>query len=97
MHNSQHYIDLLRQFKSQFATKYGIRSIGIFGSVARGEQRSDSDLDVFVDIEEPDYFILCDIKEALQELCKCKIDLVRLRQGMETLLHQNILRDGIYA
>lgn len=97
MHNRQHYINLLRQFKAQFATKYGIRSIGIFGSVARYEQRSDSDLDVFVDIEEPDYFILCDLKDALQELCKCKIDLVRMRQGMETLLHQNILRDGIYA
>lgn len=97
MHNRLHYINLLRQFKAQFATKYGIRSIGIFGSVARNEQRSDSDLDVFVDIEEPDYYILCDIKDALQDLCKCKIDLVRMRQDMETLLHQNILRDGIYA
>ena len=97
MHNSQYYIQLLRQFKSQFAAKYGIRTIGIFGSIARGEQRADSDLDVFIDVVDPDYFILCDIKENLQDLCKCKIDLVRMRQGMESLLHQNILRDGIYA
>ncbi len=97
MHNRHYYIDLLRQFKAQFATQYGIRSIGIFGSVARDEQRSDSDLDVFVDVEDPDYYILCDIKDALQELCKCKIDLVRMRQGMETILRQNILHDGIYA
>lgn len=97
MHNSQYYIELLRQFKSQFAKQYGIRSIGIFGSVARGEQRPDSDLDVFIDVEDPDYFILCDIKDNLQILCKCNIDLVRMRKGMQQLLQENILRDGIYA
>ncbi len=97
MKNSQYYINLLRQFKSQCAKQYGIRSIGIYGSVARGEQHPNSDLDVFVDVEDPDYFILCDIKESLQKLCNCKVDLVRLREGMQNLLYQNILRDGIYA
>ena len=38
-------ITLLKQFKSKFADKYGIPKIGIFGSVARGEQTEKSDLE----------------------------------------------------
>ena len=34
-----------KQFKSKFADKYGILKIGIFGSVARGEQTEKSDLE----------------------------------------------------
>lgn len=41
----RYYITLLKQFKSKFADKYGILKIGIFGSVARGEQTEKSDLE----------------------------------------------------
>ena len=97
MHNTQYYIALLKAFKEANAKEYGIRTIGIFGSVARGEQRPDSDIDVFVEVDDPDYFILCDIKESLQKTFNRSVDLVRLRKGMQEVLHQNILRDGIYA
>lgn len=55
-----------------YASRYGIRSIGIFGSVARGENRLDSDVDVFVDLEEADPFVMFDIREALQSLLVVK-------------------------
>lgn len=42
------YLRLLRQYKESFADKYGIERIGIFGSVARGEQTKDSDVDIVV-------------------------------------------------
>ena len=45
MKDYRYYITLLKQFKSKFADKYGILKIGIFGSVARGEQTEKSDLD----------------------------------------------------
>ena len=90
-------IAVLKQFKEEFASKYGIRSIGIFGSVARGENHPDSDVDVFVDLEEADPFIMFDIRETLQSLFGCKVDLVRLREGLRTLLLKRIEQDGIYA
>ena len=37
--NTIDYLQLLRQYKAEVADKYGIKRIGIFGSVARGEQR----------------------------------------------------------
>lgn len=97
MREKQYYITQLKQFKQECAQRFGIRSIGIFGSVARGEQRPNSDLDVFVDLSDPDYFLLCDIKESLESRCGCHVDLVRMRDNMQPVLRQNIMRDGIYA
>ena len=87
----------LESLKQQFAEKYGIISIGIFGSVARGEQHEESDLDVFVELKDPDPFIMFDIKEELERICNCKIDLLRLRKNLRSLISQRIARDGIYA
>lgn len=52
MKTTNEYLTKIRQFKQQFAEKYGIISIGIFGSVARGEQHEESDLDVFVELKD---------------------------------------------
>lgn len=97
MKTKDEYMIDIRRFKEQFAQKYGIRSIGIFGSVARGEHRPDSDLDVFVELEEADPFTMFDIREALENRCGCKVDLLRLRKGLRSLLLKRIEQDGIYA
>ena len=41
------YLRDLQQFKQQYAAEYGIERIGIFGSVARGEQTENSDIDIY--------------------------------------------------
>jgi predicted nucleotidyltransferase len=46
MKTTNEYIHLLRDYKRNHAAEYGIERMGIFGSVARGEQRKDSDVDV---------------------------------------------------
>ena len=40
----------LRRRREEIEQRYGMRMIGIVGSVARGEASGESDLDVFVDI-----------------------------------------------
>lgn len=47
--------------------------------------------------ERTDGFILLNIKYELEDLLKCKIDIVRLRDNMNALLKRNIDRDGIYV
>ena len=91
------YKEILSKFKKEFGPQFGIKELGIFGSVARGENHPDSDVDVFVDLEEADPFIMFDIRETLQSLFGCKVDLVRLREGLRTLLLKRIEQDGIYA
>lgn len=97
MKTRDEYITDLRNFKAQFADQYGIRVIGIYGSVARGEHTAQSDLDVFVDVENPDYFIMCDIREGLEQVCGCEIDLLRLRPDLRSVLIKRIEQDGIVA
>jgi len=97
MKSTNEYLALLTQFKQNMSQRFGIRTIGIFGSVARGEQRPDSDVDVFVELENPDYFIMCDIQESLERLFGCKVDLVRMRSSLQPILLNNIYKDGIYA
>ena len=86
MKTKEEYLADLRLFKEKFAAKYGIRSIGIFGSVARGEHR-----------DEPDFYTMHDIRDALQQICGCKVDLLRLREGLRELLIKRIEKDGLYA
>ncbi|MEI7457680.1 MAG: nucleotidyltransferase domain-containing protein [Nitrosomonadales bacterium] len=44
-------LETLRVLKPELVAKYKIRSIGLFGSYARGEQTTKSDVDVLVDVD----------------------------------------------
>ena len=46
MRTTAEYLSILRTFYRSQAAKYGITRMGIFGSVARGEQTEDSDVDI---------------------------------------------------
>lgn len=91
------YKEILSQFKKEFGPQFGIKELGIFGSVARGEQTENSDLDIFVSLEKVEPFIIFDLKELLESLCKCRVDLVRLRDSLRPGLKKNIFKDGIYV
>ena len=80
------YLSLLREYMRKNAAKYGISRMGIFGSVARGEQHEGSDVDICVEIDRPSIFTLVHIKEELEKLLKCPVDVVRLRNNMDELL-----------
>lgn len=88
-------IKILHAYKQEASNKYGIKKLGIFGSVARGEQTENSDLDVFVDIQVPNPYILGDIQDDLEQRTGYKIDLLRLRDNLNSLLYKNIEQDGI--
>jgi len=97
MKSTNEYIVLLRDYKRGYSDKYGIKRIGIFGSVARGEQTENSDIDVCVEIEKPDIFYLVHIKDDLEELFRCKVDIVHLRKSMDSFLLNRINIDALYV
>ncbi|SDK00116.1 nucleotidyltransferase family protein [Natronincola ferrireducens] len=62
---------------NSIADKYGVVSIKVFGSVARGEEKSDSDIDLLVKLEEGrSLFDLIGFKNDLEYLLKRKVDVV---------------------
>ena len=97
MKTTSEYIAILRKYMAENAHKYGIVHMRIFGSVARGEQTESSDVDVCVELQTPSMFCLVHIKDELQHLFGCAVDIVRLREDMDKLLKQNIMEEGIYA
>jgi uncharacterized protein len=49
---TSNFISILRQHLPEISRKYSVSYLGIFGSYVRGEQESESDLDVLVEFEE---------------------------------------------
>ena len=97
MKSQAEILSLMRRYKPMAQKKYGMTKLGIFGSVARGEQTDNSDVDVCYEGQAPSLLTLDMIQAELEQLLDCKVDLVRVRDNMNSLLRQRIIRDGIYV
>ena len=93
--NSQIF-EILRDKKSYFQEKYNISEIGIFGSYARGEERTESDVDILVEYyKTPDFFKFLDLEDELEKLFNKPIDLVS-KPALKPLIRDQILKETIY-
>ncbi len=90
-------MDFLQKNRENFLNKYQISNIALFGSYARGENRQDSDVDIAIETPLSDYFKLYDFKEELEKYFNRKVDIVRLRDGMNESLRKRIINEGIYV
>ena len=97
MRTLQDYKAIIERNRLKIAHDFGIKSLRIFGSVSRNEQTEGSDVDVCVETETANPFLLADFKEYLQGLFLCSVDVVRFHKNMNPLLKSRIERDGIYA
>ena len=97
MNTTQEYINLLSDFKNKRGLTYGINHIGIFGSVARGEQTEKSDVDIYYEGEPLSLFKIMTLKNELENLLNCSVDIVRLREKMNLVLKKRIQKEGIYV
>ena len=88
--------EILRDYKARSAEKYGIETLGLFGSVARGEQNEKSDIDVFIKLRKTSYYTLMDIKDDLEQVFRQKVDLITLHETMRALFRRKIEQDAIY-
>ncbi|MBQ3744344.1 MAG: nucleotidyltransferase family protein [Prevotella sp.] len=96
MRTAKEYIDLISAHADELRSQFGIRSLRLFGSVSRGEQREDSDVDICVDME-PSLYLLVRLKRFLEQLLQCTVDVVRMHKHINPYLLENIERDGIYV
>ena len=95
--NREKILNELKRYKPILEKKYGITKLGVFGSVARGDVRDSSDVDVVVEIKNIDPFILLDIREELSKLLGCKVDLIRMRKNLNKILRKRIKKEVIYV
>ena len=97
MKTTSEYLQLLKQFKDSKAKSYGISKIGLFGSVARGEHKEGSDVDVCFEGVPKGFFAIGGIKVDLEQLFGCSVDVVRLREKMDAIFKEQIMKEVIYV
>jgi hypothetical protein len=88
----------LRERRGQvlaLARRYGARNVRIFGSVARGEDLPDSDLDLLVEFE-PGRGLLnhAAFVRELEQLIGCRVD-VASQNGLKARLRTRVLAEAV--
>ena len=93
MSGKQYCIELLIEATPYIRSEFGVRSMRMFGSMARGEENEGSDVDIFVDMP-PKAFKVVGLKQ-YQELLGRAVDVVRNHSHLDPFLTNEINRDGI--
>ncbi len=96
MHSKVRYIPVLRNFVAKHGAEYGITRMGIFGSVARGDDTPRSDIDLLVEFGRPVGIEFIDLGEILEKVLDRKVDMVS-RRGIKDKYFKEIERDIIYV
>lgn len=88
MCDKEECINKLRQNIPYIQKKYKVSSLLLFGSVARGDNRQDSDIDILVEMP-PKILLMSALKEYLETLLLNSVDLVRKHAHLsESFLNQ---------
>ena len=91
-------VDVLRQKRSEIrsiAARHGAGNVRVFGSVARGAAREDSDVDLLIDIVGPTtpWFpggLLADLENALGR----RVDIV-IERSLSPLVRDSVLKEAV--
>jgi predicted nucleotidyltransferase len=85
----------LRENKPILEEKYRVKTLGVFGSYVRGEQKKGSDLDILVEFAKPvGLFEFMELEEFLEKKMGVKIDLVS-RKALKPRIGKHILKEVI--
>jgi len=85
----------LRETKPVLKEKYKVKTLGVFGSYVRGEQKEGSDLDILVEFQEPvGLFKFMELEEFLGNNTGVKVDLVS-RKALKPRIGKYILEEVI--
>jgi uncharacterized protein len=90
-------LQILSCYKAQNQYRYGIIAMGLFGSIARNAGDDSSDVDIVVELEKADLFIMADIKQDIEQTVGRPVDIVRLRTRMNPLLKKRIESEAVYV
>lgn len=85
----------LKTLKTEVETRYNVKSLELFGSVARDEHREGSDVDILVDFtKDADLFDLTGLSIFLEEKLGQKVDVVP-KQALRPELSHNVLAETV--
>jgi predicted nucleotidyltransferase len=78
------------------ASKYKVKTIGVFGSYVRGKPKKKSDVDILIEFKRAvDFFEFLDLEEYLGQILGIKVDLVT-KQALKPHIGKRILEEVVY-
>ena len=79
----------------RIAVKHGARNVRVFGSVARGEARPDSDVDFLIDVEPvTSSWFPAGLVQDLENLLGRRVEVVT-ELGLNHLIRDEVLREAV--
>ncbi|MEO7047204.1 MAG: nucleotidyltransferase family protein [Ferruginibacter sp.] len=89
-------LSILKDHKEELFTNYPIKSLALFGSYSRGDNKKNSDIDIMVEMAEPKAFAFLDLADKLEKILKKKVDLVS-RGGVKEQYFKYLQKDLQYV
>jgi len=89
-------IEILRRHMEEIR-RHGVVRLAVFGSVSRGEESRNSDVDILVEFDRPiGLFAFVTLQRYLEELIGRPVDLV-MPEALRPEMRDEILADAVYA
>jgi predicted nucleotidyltransferase len=89
-------LDKLQKQMPELRERYGVASLGVFGSHARGEAKPGSDIDTLVEMDGPTFDRYMELKFHLEALLQTPVDVV-LVDTVKPRLQPYIEHEVLYA
>ena len=87
---------IISEHKKELEDRFKVKSIAIFGSYVRGDQNSDSDIDIIVEFKEPVELLFVHLAGYLEEIIGIKVDLLT-PEAIKPNRRKFILKDLVYV
>ncbi len=85
----------LRALSPELRQRFGVRSLALFGSLARGEAHPGSDVDVLVEFDRPaTLFVMSDLRARLSEALERSVD-VGTADGLRQRIKREVLAEAL--
>ncbi|MCT8337440.1 nucleotidyltransferase family protein [Methanoculleus sp. Afa-1] len=97
MQSREEIFATLQRLKGEIAARFSVSRIGIFGSVARGEQTEASDIDILVEFSRPiGFFAFLELEEFLSLNLAAPVDLVT-PDALKPIIRERVAAEVAYA
>ena len=95
--NQNEVLKILRAHQDELRRQFGVKSLALFGSIARDKAGPESDVDILVEFDplaRVGLFKMVELKEFLEEILGCSVDLVTL-DGLRPWMREQIQREAV--
>lgn len=90
-------LSLLKVYYLCNKERFGIESLGLFGSFSRNEGRQDSDIDILISLAQPNLFTYSLIAGQLETVFKRRVDLISSKAKLKDDFRRQIEKEVVYV